>query len=258
LSAWGDAGNNNGIVGGGNGSGAGMSLGGGTSGAGLVAVGYGVNSGIYAQSNGDGSAAGSHAIRADAAGTGGHGFWAQGGSANGGSGIKANSRVDGEEGVVFSAGAGNTPGFAAYGSGTGAGILGRSLSNTPTGPGIKALGGAGAHDILATELADVYQAKVWLQDDDAGTSDRYMVVWYLNGQPIFGGITLPTIQVIKIADGTDLVASTAMTQIGATGMYRYTEALNRIVSGAGYMVVVTATIASVVRTWVQPMGRDST
>lgn len=109
---------------------------------------------------------------------------------------------------------------------------------------------------LAADV-DTYQAKVWVFDDDAGANDRYACVWHKNGQPVTSGITSPTVQVIKASDGTDLVAVTAMTQIGATGLYKYDEGTNRIVSGAAYVTKVQATIDSSTRTWYQPVGRDS-
>ena len=104
---------------------------------------------------------------------------------------------------------------------------------------------------------DVYSAKIWLTDDDTGTSDRYSVAWYKNGQLVTTGITTPLIQVYKIADGTDLIASTAMTQIGSKGTYRYVEATNRIVNGVGYMIQADATIGGKNRTSVQPFGRPT-
>jgi len=104
---------------------------------------------------------------------------------------------------------------------------------------------------------DTYQAKVWLFDDDDGTADRYVAVWHKNGEPVTSGITSPTIQVIKVADGTDLVTSTGMTQIASLGMYRHDEATNRIVDGAAYVVKVEASIDSATRTWYQPVGRDT-
>ena len=103
-----------------------------------------------------------------------------------------------------------------------------------------------------------YQAKVWMTDDDAGTSDRYTVVWFRNGQPITSSITVPTIEVIKAADGTDLIASTAMTQIGTTGTYRYTATgASRIVNGVSYIILVQATIQGATRSWYQGLSRDS-
>ncbi len=102
-----------------------------------------------------------------------------------------------------------------------------------------------------------YAAKVSVVDDNTGTNDRYAVVWYKDLVKITSGITTPLIQVIKAADGTDLVASTAMTQIGSIGEYRYNEGTNRMVDGSIYSCKVTATIDGAVRTWSQPIGRDS-
>ena len=122
-----------------------------------------------------------------------------------------------------------------------------------------AVTGVPAAVILA--LPDTYQAKVWLQDDDLATTpaDRYVVCWYKNGEPVVAGITTPLIQVIKGSDGTDLVASQAMAQIGTTGLYGYSEttAAKRIVDGATYIAKATATIGGSARTWYQPVGRDT-
>lgn len=112
----------------------------------------------------------------------------------------------------------------------------------------------------ATFAADTntYQAKVWLQDDNGGTADRYVVVYFKNGQPITAGITSPTIQVIKTADGTDLVASVALTEIPtSTGLWKRDETTNRVVNGASYIAKVQAIIDGATRTWFQPIGRDS-
>jgi len=103
---------------------------------------------------------------------------------------------------------------------------------------------------------DTYQAKVWLTDDDGNTHDRYVCVWFKNGEPVTSGITSPTVQVIQASDGNDLVGSQSMTQIGSTGMYRYDENTNRIADGAVYVAKVQATIDSATRTWYQPVGRD--
>jgi hypothetical protein len=114
--------------------------------------------------------------------------------------------------------------------------------------------------IASTKLdssMNTYQAKVWLVDDDVNTTDRYVVAWFRNSQPVTSGITSPTIRVVKAADGSDLVASTPMTQVGSTGLYRYSEATSRIANGAAYFAEVIATIDSATRTWYQPIGRDS-
>jgi hypothetical protein len=105
---------------------------------------------------------------------------------------------------------------------------------------------------------DTYQVKVNLLIDTLGLADRYSVAFFKNGQPVVAGITVPTIQVWKMADGTDLIASTALTQAGATGTYRYTASgAERVTLGAAYMAKITATIDGASRTWLQPTGRDS-
>jgi hypothetical protein len=109
---------------------------------------------------------------------------------------------------------------------------------------------------LATGL-DTYQARVELYDDDGGSADRYEVGWYKNGEPVTSGITSPTIQVIKSADGTNLVASTAMTEIGSLGLFKHVEATNRIVAGATYRAKVQATIGGATRTDFKDVGRDT-
>lgn len=105
---------------------------------------------------------------------------------------------------------------------------------------------------------NVYGARVWMVDDDAGTTDRYMVVFMKNGQPITTGITSPEIQVIKASDGTDLIGAVALTQIASTGMYRHDATTTaRVTSGAAYIAKITATIDGATRTVFQPVGRDS-
>lgn len=113
-------------------------------------------------------------------------------------------------------------------------------------------------DALAADT-DTYQAKVWLFDDNSANTDRYAVAWFKNGQPQLSGVTVPTIQVIEVATGGDLVGSTAMVAVGATGYFRHDEATpaDRVVSGRAYIAEVTATIDGLTRTWAQPVGRDS-
>lgn len=113
---------------------------------------------------------------------------------------------------------------------------------------------------VITTDPDIYTAKLTLTDDNGGTADRYEIVWFKNGVRVTTGITSPTLQVIKAADGTDLIAATAMTQIGTTGAYRYTATgAERIVSGAQYYAVAQATIDGATRTWAEPrINRDST
>lgn len=118
--------------------------------------------------------------------------------------------------------------------------------------------GAIADAALAADM-DTYGARVEIIDDDgAGTpADRYCVTWLKNMEMLTTGVTEPKIQVIKLSDGTDLVAETALAAVGSTGAYQYVETANRIVDGAAYMVLVTATIAAATRTWPHFIGRDS-
>lgn len=109
---------------------------------------------------------------------------------------------------------------------------------------------------LATDM-DGYTGKLSVIDDDTGTTDRWVMAWYKNGVPLTAGITSPTIQVVKISDGTDLVASSAMTQVGSTPFFKKDEATNRIVNGAAYGAICTATIGGASRTWPQIIGRPS-
>lgn len=107
-------------------------------------------------------------------------------------------------------------------------------------------------------LAYVYQAKVGFIDDNAGAKDIYTVVWYKDGAPLLSGLTTPEIEVLKETDGTALIATASMTQIGSTGMYKYeASTTERAVDGAHYLVRAKATIDGANRNWYQWVGRDS-
>ncbi len=120
--------------------------------------------------------------------------------------------------------------------------------------------GAIANDVIADEAVsanmDAYQAKVWVVKEGS-TADHYGVAFFKNGQPVTSGITSPTIQVIKASDGTNLIASTALSEISSLGIYKKDETSNKMSGGAMYFAKVTATIDSSVRTWLQQVGRDS-
>lgn len=103
---------------------------------------------------------------------------------------------------------------------------------------------------------DAYHAKVWIVKEST-TTDHYAVVFFKNGQPVTSGITSPTIQVIKASDGTDLIASTALTEIGSLGIYKKDESTSKLAGGAIYFAKVTATIDGSTRIWLQQIGRDS-
>lgn len=140
------------------------------------------------------------------------------------------------------------------------GVLGSVINALTSGRVDASVGavasGAIAAAAFATDL-DVYTAKLTLIDDNANTNDRYEVRWFKNGTLVTSGVTSPTIQVIKASDGSDLVGSTAMTQVAATAAYRYNEGTNRVADGAVYEVKTAATIDSATRTFSFIVGRDS-
>jgi hypothetical protein len=122
------------------------------------------------------------------------------------------------------------------------------------------VGQTGTTGVLLADSEDVYPADIQFTRDDVNNKDEYTVLWFRNGTPVTSGITVPLIQVIKRADGTDLVASTAMTQIGSSGAYKYDEstAANRIDDGEAVVVAVSATINGSSRTWRKTITRDQT
>lgn len=115
--------------------------------------------------------------------------------------------------------------------------------------------GAIDDDSVAADM-DAYHAKVWVVKESTA-ADHYAVVFFKNGQPVTSGITSPTIQVIKASDGSDLIASGALTEVGSLGIYRKDESTNKITGGAIYFAKVQATIDGSTRQWLQQIGRDS-
>lgn len=113
--------------------------------------------------------------------------------------------------------------------------------------------------ILIATYQDTYQMKVWLIDDNGGITDRYLAAFFKNGMPLgAASISNPQIQVFKAVDGSDLVAATALSQIGSQDAYKFDATGSaRITDGAGYIAKVTASIDGAVRQWLQPVGRDS-
>jgi len=102
----------------------------------------------------------------------------------------------------------------------------------------------------------VYHAKLELNIDAANSKDEWTVVWFRNGVAV--APTSPTIQVIKRADGTDLVASTALTQVGSTlGYKKDTLTTERTTAGEAVVVKLAATIDGATRTWYEHKSRDN-
>lgn len=100
-----------------------------------------------------------------------------------------------------------------------------------------------------------YTTRTWLAKQST-TADKYIVQWVKNGQILTSGITLPKIRVFD-EDGTDLIAETAMTEIGATQSFKFEEATNKLTPGEIYMVEAKATIDGSIRLDRQPVMRDS-
>lgn len=105
---------------------------------------------------------------------------------------------------------------------------------------------------------DYYHADIHFTRDQANTQDEYTATWFKNGVRVAASITSPTIQVVKRADGTDLIASTAMTEVGSTETYKYdATGAERQTVGEAVLVIVAATIDGGSRSFSRLIGRDS-
>ena len=103
----------------------------------------------------------------------------------------------------------------------------------------------------------VYHASIELTRDNINQRDEYTVRFLRDLVRLTAGITTPTIQLVKRADGTDLLAETALSQIGATGAYKYdATAASRLTNGEAAIAVVRATIDGQTRTMERMVGRD--
>ncbi len=103
---------------------------------------------------------------------------------------------------------------------------------------------------------DVYHADIVLTIDAANSRDEYTITWFRNDNRLTSGITSPTIQVVKRADGTNLIAPTALVQIGTTGSYKHDEPTSRTTKGEAVLAVVSATIDGETRTFSALLFRD--
>lgn len=132
--------------------------------------------------------------------------------------------------------------------------------NALTSGRVEALLGAAATGVIdaAAMAADMntYTTRTWVGREGT-TTDKYIVQWAKNGQVIASGITVPLIRVYKASDGTDLIAETAMTEIGSTQSFKFFESTNKLTPGEIYMVEAKATIDGSVRMDRQPVMRDS-
>jgi hypothetical protein len=112
-------------------------------------------------------------------------------------------------------------------------------------------------EMTLADSEDVYPADIGFTIDDTNARDEYTVQWFRNGTPVTSGVTVPTIQAIKRANGTDLIPTSVMTQIGSTGAYKYdASTTERTTAGEAVVVVASATINGATRTWRKVITRD--
>jgi hypothetical protein len=105
---------------------------------------------------------------------------------------------------------------------------------------------------------DLYHATIRVLDDDAGTTDRWLVTWHKNGARLTAGVTAATIAVIKAADGTNLFTAATLTQVTGTATWQVGKTTTeRLVDGAAYVAVASATIDGSTRTVERSVGLDS-
>lgn len=104
----------------------------------------------------------------------------------------------------------------------------------------------------------IYHARVAFTRDQANTRDEYTVRFFRNATRLTVGVTGAQLQVVKRADGADLIAATNLTAIGATGAYKHdATGASRTTVGEAVLVIVTATIDGQTRTWEEVITRDS-
>jgi len=129
---------------------------------------------------------------------------------------------------------------------------------TPIPANTTQIEGVDATDQLAAAVTggDTYTAIIKHTTNDTGHGDTWIVEWYKNGEPITSGITSPTLTVTKLSDSSVLLNAVTPTQVSGTHLWRYTTTASRIVGGADYNAVCSATIDSATRTGGGVLGRD--
>lgn len=119
-------------------------------------------------------------------------------------------------------------------------------------------GVSGGYEVPIGEENALYTADINLTIDATNTQDEYTVTFFKNGTRITSGVTSPTIQVVKRSDGTDLIASTSLTEIGSTESFKYNAtSTSRQTAGEAYLVLIAGTISGSSRTFSKLLGRDS-
>lgn len=104
--------------------------------------------------------------------------------------------------------------------------------------------------IYGTMPAPVRAARLRFQLDNVNARDEYTCCWFEDGVSVTP--TGVTIQVIKRADGADLIAATAMTRVALTAFWKYdASGAERISSADAVMVVLVATFADGTATYTE-------
>lgn len=89
---------------------------------------------------------------------------------------------------------------------------------------------------------DIYHADIEYTPDSGEGRDEFTVTWFKSGVRVASGITDAKIQIVARDDGSDLVAETAMTEVGETGTFAYNESSDRIPVAEAALIIVSATI----------------
>ena len=100
-------------------------------------------------------------------------------------------------------------------------------------------------------FVSTYQAKVWPLNGEG--PDDYLMSWFKNGEPITTGITTATLQVVKAADGTDLISEAAVSEVNGLGVFKYSTT-NKMLTDTQYIIILKANIDDASRSWYQPFG----
>lgn len=135
-----------------------------------------------------------------------------------------------------------------------------SLSNRTISASVFAI--SDGYEVPVGEENALYTADIQLIVDNANATpvDEYIVTWFKNGVPLAGEVTACTIQVVKRTDAADLIASTAMTEVGTdSGTWKYNAtSSSKQTAGETYKVICAGTISGVTVTRAKGFGRDST
>lgn len=133
-----------------------------------------------------------------------------------------------------------------------------SLSNRTISASVFAI--SDGYEVPVGEENALYTADIQLIVDNANATpvDEYIVIWSKNGVPLTTEVTGCTIQVVKRTDGSNLIASTAMTEV-VSGTWKYNAtSSSKQTAGETYKVICVATISGATVTRAKGFGRDST